>query len=139
MGERRTVPHVDGYTLGEPLCSVLGAELYRAVREADGRSVLMRIDTLDASGNPQAPCAGFDRVGQLSGSGVPVILDHVNEGSVRAVVLEDFSGSSLVHWAMDSPPSVASVLALARALGESLDQLHRQGVWFGALSPAHIL
>src|SRR5215510_6668578 len=69
---------------------------------------------------------------------VPVDVGH-EDPATDFVVTEHVEGETLAQRLARGPLEIAEALAIARAIAETLDKAHRQGVIHGGLNPSSVL
>ncbi|MEZ4452270.1 MAG: ATP-binding protein [Nannocystaceae bacterium] len=129
-----------GFTIGETLHEGSRATVLRAVRERDGRAVLLKI----ARSRPPPPLvvADFRREYHLSatlrGDRLTRALDLVESDEAVALVLDDLPGMPLGH-ARPGPLRDEAFFSIALPLCDALAELHNQRVIHGDVKPANVL
>jgi predicted ATPase/signal transduction histidine kinase len=117
-----------------------GVFLYRAVRDADSRAVVIK--ALDPR---QGNTRDIERLkheyelgSTLDVAAVAKPLELVTYEGMPALVMEDFDGESLDHL-LGAPMEVGQFLPLAVHIAEAVAEIHRQHVIHKDLKPQNIL
>src|SRR5690242_10781209 len=111
MGRR---PH---FTVRETLLRSQGSALYRAVRNADRKAVLLEVGS---------PAGEYELTRELSAQSVLRPIARTAYDGLPTLVLDDFDGvalRSLIH----GPMPLELFLRLGVRLAEALDELHENG------------
>jgi serine/threonine protein kinase len=114
----------EGFLLGKCLASNERHEIYVAVRESDGRQVVLK--TLRASlgsrgGDPLR--REYEALRAVQGPGVIEVLDLLQDPA-PVLVLAQAPGVSLSAWVRSDRPSVAAFLEVAIQLAAALERVH---------------
>ncbi len=156
---RRHAGSLVGYRVTEAMHFSNAGGVYAAVREEDGRAVVLKEarphaglggDGRDAVNRMAAEAWALRRLAGVPG--VPRVLAELTVAGHRYLVLERMPGGSLQQWqAREFPlvreaPSAAErrayttrALALADRVGALVGRLHERGIVFADLHPANIL
>ncbi len=128
------------YTVTEALSRGRKASLYRAVRNADGRPVVLKVlDPQRSRPNDLDRLRHEFEIGDFIAA--PAVLKPLalaTYDGMPALVLEDFGGVSLDHL-LGAPMAVERCLLLAIRIAGALADVHQQGVVHKDLKPHNIL
>ncbi len=128
------------YAITETLVAGRVASVYRAVRLADGRPVVLKV--LDPRRCRRQHLEQLQReleIGTLLG--IPAVVRPLALETHRgtpALVLEDFGGRSL-DGLLGAPMDIEPFLALATRIAGAVEDVHRKGVVHKDLKPHNIL
>ncbi|MBO3463641.1 trifunctional serine/threonine-protein kinase/ATP-binding protein/sensor histidine kinase [Aetokthonos hydrillicola] len=141
--------HLPGYTLVEQIYQGSRTEVYRAIQTDQQRPVVIKVlrreypsfSELVQFRNQFMLLRGVTDAHKehqpVAGVIEPLSLEPVGNG--YALVMEDFGGISLNHYAHQRPLDVIEVLAIAVQIAEILHDLHRHRIVHKDLKPANIL
>ena len=129
-----------GYILDKPLHASPHSEVYAAVRETDGASVVLKCYLDDRTGDA-ASRAGreFETLKRVAGPGVPRALDLDRSSERPFLVLELLRGVSLALLLEEGPLEVELWLRIALQACEILARVHDARVVHKNLTPANLL
>jgi predicted ATPase/signal transduction histidine kinase/tRNA A-37 threonylcarbamoyl transferase component Bud32 len=138
--ERGSVAASAAYRLGERLQTGQGADVYRAVRVADGKPIVLKV--LDAK---HSRPRDVDRLrhenalgATLSGLAVVTPLALTSFEGLPALELEDFRGAS-VDRLLTRPVPIDTFLRLATRVARAVAGIHARGLIHKDLKPHNIL
>ncbi|WP_437974225.1 ATP-binding sensor histidine kinase [Sorangium sp. So ce295] len=129
------------YTITESLAHGSRATLYRAIRSADGRSVVLKVlDPQRSRPKDLERLQNEFEIGRLLDSTAvvkPLALETYQ--GMPALVLEDFDGRSLGELLGGTPMPMDRFLPLAMAIARALSEIHRAGIVHKDVKPENIL
>lgn len=130
---------VPGYRLGDELAHSEHTLVRRAVREGDGKRVIIKACSREFPAQAEVRRLEFEYrlLGKLRGPGVIEALDLVHTGVGPALVLEDFGGQSLA--ARPLPLSLPAFFEVATRAVTALGRVHGLQVIHRDLKPANLL
>ena len=135
------LPTIPNYSVLEMLHQGAKHTLFRALRQADGRPVVIKMPDmahLDSRGIARLE-REFELIRQCQGSPhVVEALELLQLPDTAALVLEDFQGHSL-NRLLSGPLELRSFLRLAIAMASALAEVHRQEIVHLDIKPANIL
>lgn len=115
--------------------------VFRAVREADRRPVLLKV--LRGPAPSRASLARFrqefDLLNQLAGPGIARCESWLDTGSEPAIVFEDSKGIPLDQVLDDGPIPVEDAFNIARSAAEALARVHALGIVHRDIKPANLI
>ncbi|AFY35037.1 ATP-binding sensor histidine kinase [Calothrix sp. PCC 7507] len=132
---------IHGYRITEQIYASNKTLVYRAIREQDQQSVILKLMRTD---NPN-----FTEIAQfrnqytitrnlnISGIVKPLSLESYHNG--YALVMEDFGGISLKDWQIQNPVSLNEFFPIAIAITTILEKLHCERIIHKDIKPANIL
>jgi hypothetical protein len=136
--EMRVAP--DGYSLGKRLHSTPHAEVYEAVRAADGVEVVLKTYLLDRNTDPRPRAQReFDALRRVVCDRVPRAFDLDRSGENPVLVLERVPGIALMRMLDGGPLAIATWLSIAIQIADTLRQVHDARVLHKDLSPNNVL
>ncbi|HEX8824858.1 MAG TPA: ATP-binding sensor histidine kinase [Archangium sp.] len=128
------------YTITDTLQNTGGTIIYRAVRDEDGRSVIIKaLGPNRPRPRDLARLRNEQEIGErlTTRSAVrPIALETID--AAPALVMEDFGGRSL-DWFLGEPMETRAFLRLAIAIAEAVAEVHEQHVIHKDLKPHNIL
>ena len=132
----------EGYRDEKRLGTQVSAEVYRAVRSADGREVVLKLYRREPS-HAAAALANAQReleaLRSASGHGVPEVLELATGSAPPVLVLEYIPGVSLSEWAAAQPAPILAVLEIALQLAGILARIHAVRLLHRDVTPANVL
>jgi predicted ATPase len=129
-----------GYVLGKRLHTSTQGEVYAATRESDGRSVVLKTYTLDATFGASSVQSEFDALRRVSGPGIPAALDLAQGVDSRPVlVLERAPGIKLAAWVEHALPTADAFLEVSIQLVEALARVHTVRLLHRDINPNNVL
>ncbi|MEY4549356.1 MAG: hypothetical protein RL685_5551, partial [Pseudomonadota bacterium] len=130
---------IPGYRLGEELAHTEHTTVQRAVRERDGKRVIIKACSREFPAQAEVRRLEFEHrlLGKLRGPGVIEALELVHTGRGPALVLEDFGAQSLATRAL--PLSLGTFFEIATAAVTALGRVHGLQVIHRDIKPANLL
>ncbi len=132
---------VAGYRIVERLQATSRATIYRALREADGARVVLKV--LQGEDRDPGRIARFRRefevTCQVEGGGVVAAYELVDGPLEHAMALEDIGGDSLVRQLEHERLDVGAVLRIGVRLAEILGHVHGRGVVHKDVNPSNVV
>ncbi|HEX5750923.1 MAG TPA: AAA family ATPase [Archangium sp.] len=132
---------ISGYGLREKLFESRHSLIYRAVREADGRLVVLKLVHAEYPTSEQLARSRYEfrMTRQARGEGVieALALEEFRNGV--ALVLEDFAGRPLSELLGAGPLELRRFLDMAARLAEALGGVHQRRIIHKDLNPSNIL
>ncbi|USR89464.1 trifunctional serine/threonine-protein kinase/ATP-binding protein/sensor histidine kinase [Phormidium yuhuli AB48] len=136
-----TFPSIDGYSVTEQLYSGSRTAVYRAIQEAQGYPVVIKVlqreypsvGELVQFRNQYAITKGL----RIPGIAKPLGLDPYGNG--YALVMEDSGSLSLSQYLENQVLSLEETLEIALELAKILQPLHQQRIIHKDIKPANIL
>jgi predicted ATPase/GAF domain-containing protein len=130
-----------GYTVARALRRGRINVVYRATRDSDGRSVIIKTHAQD---NPGTRVLGALRhehaiLRELDVHGVPHALGIERRDHGFALILDDVQGLTLTEVLASRKLRLAEALGVALRLAEILSALHEQGIVHKDLEPNNVL
>ena len=129
------------YTVTESLAHGSRSTLYRAIRNADGRPVVLKVlDPQRSRPKDLERLKNEFEIGRLLDSAAvvkPLALETYQ--GMPALVLEDFGGRSLGELLGGTPMSMERFLPIAMAIVRAVSELHQAGIVHKDLKPDNIL
>jgi predicted ATPase/signal transduction histidine kinase len=130
-----------GYQVREQLFESRRSLVYRAIREADGASVILKVQA-QAYASPAKVAALKREYEVLRGLDVPGVVRawalESHQGRL-VLVLEDFGGESLAQWSRRKPRDAREVVEVALRIVEALGQVHRRHVMHKDINPSNVV
>ncbi|MFE8604134.1 trifunctional serine/threonine-protein kinase/ATP-binding protein/sensor histidine kinase [Archangium violaceum] len=132
---------IAGYGLRERLFESRHSLIYRAVREADGRAVVLKLVHAEYPTSEQLARFRYEfrMTRQASGEGVIEALGLEEFRNGVALVLEDFGGRPLSEQLAAGPLGPRRFLDLAARLAEALGGVHQRRIIHKDINPSNIL
>jgi predicted ATPase/signal transduction histidine kinase/CheY-like chemotaxis protein len=137
--------HIDldprGYRLRAPVQESTATIVYRAQRERDGRSVVLKMLKREAA-TPGAVARYRHELEVLEGLCVPGVVQVLGLEMVQGLpmlVLEDFGAESLARLRREQRFTLDRVLDIASRLADALGEIHDRGIIHCDLNPANVL
>jgi predicted ATPase/signal transduction histidine kinase len=135
------LPTIPNYSVLEVLHQGAKHTLFRALRQADGRPVVIKMPDMahvDSRGSAQLE-REFGLIRKCQGSPhVVEALELLRLPGTAALVLEDFQGHSL-NRLLSGPIEIRSFLRLASSMASALAEVHRREIVHLDIKPANIL
>jgi predicted ATPase/signal transduction histidine kinase/tRNA A-37 threonylcarbamoyl transferase component Bud32 len=132
---------LNGFQITHKLHESAHSSIYRAVRTADARPVVLKV--LDSQYPSAYEIARFRQELALleaaRGEGVIEALGLERYGHSLFLVLEDFGGASLSHTFRGQRLALDQLLALALATSAALGHVHRCGIIHKDINPSNIV
>ncbi|MED4755045.1 helix-turn-helix transcriptional regulator [Brevibacillus choshinensis] len=132
---------IPGYTLHELIYQSEKKSIYRGVRKADGRSLIIKALTGDkiTTSDTAKLMHEYEVTKHLNIPGIIKPLYQEQTGGTVVLVMEDNGGISLKTYLQMSRPALPVFFPIAMQLSETLMKLHRQGVIHKDLKPENII
>jgi len=127
----------EGYQLGKCLRSSLLLEEYTAVRESDGREVVLKCYRRDAIGDESRATLELEALRSVAGPGIPEVVELVRGEGMPVLVLGRSAGVSLLTW-MDSRPDLTAFLEVAMQIATLLSRVHDARLVHRSVTPIAI-
>jgi hypothetical protein len=124
-----------GYTLAKCLHTTRRSEVYAAVRDADGREVVLKSYAADQAARAQRE---FDALRRAAGTGVIAALELDRASEQCVLVLERAKGISLSSFAQ-TPLDPHTFLRIASALADALARVHAARIVHKDIKPSNIV
>ena len=133
-----TVPEFD---IQEILVADERKTICRALRQTDGRAVVLKVVTGEFSDSTTAAKLRreYELASQLGLTGTAKLLGIIEFSGGTAIVMDDFGGVALSGQIKNGPLSPARFLPIARQTAAVLADLHRRGVIHKDIKPDNIL
>lgn len=129
------------YTITESLAQGSRSTLYRAIRNADGRPVVLKVlDPQRSRPKDLERLQNEFEIGRLLDSTAvvkPLALETYQ--GMPALVLEDFGGRSLGELLGGTPMPMDRFLPLAMAIARAVSEIHQAGIVHKDVKPENIL
>ncbi len=138
-----TLPcHIDGYRLLSVLVERDKSVVVRAIRERDGRPVILKyIKEAHCSGSVQScfhqECELLTLLSHIEG--VPRCYGVEKYGCTLALVLDEFPGCTLRQRISEGVLDIDGILAMGQQLSIILSKIHDAGVIHKDITPSNIL
>ncbi|MGI0489042.1 trifunctional serine/threonine-protein kinase/ATP-binding protein/sensor histidine kinase [Pantanalinema rosaneae CENA516] len=135
------MPDIQGYAIVEPLYTGSRTVVYRAIEQSSQRPVIIKLLHRDyPTFNELLQFRNQYTIAKnLNIPGIVCPYSLASYGNSYALVMEDFGGVSLQHYAQGQPLAVEEVLAIAQQLVITLHELHENCVIHKDIKPANIL
>lgn len=133
---------IPGYILLENLHEGRSTATLRAVREADGRPVLVKVLTSAEPSTRETGALWHERavLRELEAPGVVTVLALERQaGAPAALVLADPGGRTLADILQKRRPPVAEIIHIGTALARTLEAVHARGLIHKDIGPHNIL
>ncbi|HEU4965359.1 MAG TPA: AAA family ATPase [Bacilli bacterium] len=132
---------IQGYDLLQPIYKSATTTVYRALRQADGRPVVLKLPT---DVHPPAPVVEkyrreYELLRRLNTPGVIKAYALDLQGARPVLVLEETDGQSLQELMSATTLDLEDILRLAADVARVLGEIHKQGVIHKDLTPANLL
>ncbi|MCY1073441.1 serine/threonine-protein kinase [Archangium lansingense] len=128
-----------GYTLGELLGAGGAGQVYAAHREADGRTVALK---LGGPGTRERFAREAEALRRLAAPDVPTFIEASEVEERPFLAMERLEGETLAAWMARQPGNGAvrreEALRLARQVGEVLGRVHAAGLVHRDLKPENV-
>ena len=132
---------LSGYTIQETLAERAKTIIYRAQRNSDGQSVIIKC--LKANNPDLRSIRGLEHEYEISKSlncpGVVKAYSLELDGNSLALVLEDFGGQSLSDFLAIHQLSLTEFFTIAITLADILNELHRVPLIHKDIKPSNII
>ncbi|MDY6803650.1 MAG: AAA family ATPase [Cyanobacteriota bacterium] len=133
-----------GYQILNPIYSSANSEVYRGIREADARKVILKVlkEDYPTPGELTRYKQEYEITRSLDCEGVIKAYDLITYGRTLAIALEDFGGRSLKNWMKDERTGALSLeefLKISIKITESLGNIHRNNIVHKDINPANIV
>ncbi|MGF1570904.1 MAG: AAA family ATPase [Nodosilinea sp.] len=137
---------IPGFTLKSRLYDSQTSLVYRAVRQADSRAVVLKVLRQEYP-SPEAIARYRQEYAVLRSLSLPGVIqayDQVPYAHTYVIVCEDFGGQALSHWMRQwpqiyCPMQTAGFLKLAITLADILHQVHTRQVVHNDINPSNIV
>lgn len=130
-----------GFELKERLYKGVYTVVYRAVREADGRQVVLKL--LKEQHASKVLLARFKYeyrlLASLQGVGTVSAYALVPSEDTLAIAMEEFGTCSLKQLLVKRTVSLKEFITLARGIASALEAIHNHGIVHKNINPANIL
>ncbi|MBN1237653.1 MAG: AAA family ATPase [Gammaproteobacteria bacterium] len=133
--------NLPGFDLREALHLSDTSSVYRAVRHADGRAVIVK-RSVGASLSPRQLIRyrnEFELLRELDSRSVVKALDLIRHDGHVALILEEHPGTSLKHWMCSTEAPLEERLEVAAQLAALLADVHAAGVIHKDVNPHNVL
>jgi predicted ATPase/GAF domain-containing protein len=140
--EKSFMRGIPGYILLENLHEGKSTATLRAVREVDGRPVLVKVLTSPEPSTRETAALWHERavLRALEVPGVVVVLALERQATApAALVLEDPGGRSLASILENRRPSIDEVIHIGTTLARTLEAVHARGLIHKDIGPHNIL
>lgn len=129
-----------GYSVTQPLCATGRTAIFRAVRQADQRRVILKVLQSEHPERPELERLrqDFDLARRLGIAAVVQPLELRLEQPTPMLVLED-SGGEALECRTGEPMSPARFLPLAVHIAAALAEIHQRGVLHRDIKPANLI
>jgi predicted ATPase/signal transduction histidine kinase/ActR/RegA family two-component response regulator len=126
---------ISGFELRTEIGSAEPYRLFRARRERDGSTVLLKTCDLDGDFGRTALAREFEILRTLTGARVLNALEHVDHPGTPAVVLHDPGGQPLLDALAVGELQLVESLKIAAQIADALAELDERGVVHNDLGP----
>ncbi len=132
---------IPGFTLNELIYQNEKKSIFRGMRIADNRPVIIKALTGAniTAGDTAKLMHEYEVAKQLQVTGIQKPLSLEQIGGTIGLILEDSGGISLKTFLQQKRPTLPVFFDIAVQLGETLKELHRQGVIHKDLKPDNII
>ncbi|QRG67513.1 helix-turn-helix transcriptional regulator [Brevibacillus choshinensis] len=132
---------IPGYTLHELIYQSEKKSIYRAVRKADGRSLIIKALTGNkiTTSDTAKLMHEYEVTKHLNIAGIVKPLYQEQTGGTVVLVMEDNGGLSLKTYLQRNRPALPFFFPIAMQLCQTLMELHRHGVIHKDLKPDNII
>ncbi len=132
---------ISGYNIHEQLYESVNSLVYRARRQSDYHSVILKILKEDYPSPERV--ARFKREEHINRTlnlpGIPTVYDLLTDHHRMVMVLEDFGGESLMRLKIAGKLDLAEFLNLAIDVTDTLGQIHQRHIMHKDLNPSNIV
>lgn len=142
-----------GYSVKEELFAGQNSIVYRGIRHADARPVVIKVLNQDYPSEEQLSSfkREFEIAAKASGDGTLEIYELVRYRNSLAIVMEDIGGVSLAQTVSSSslssspsipssvPLSLSEKLSLSVMMARSLSSIHRKHILHKNINPSNII
>ncbi len=131
----------EGYALVKVLRDSARSRVLLAVRESDGREVVLKgyHGDRNRTGAARHVQREFDAIRSVAGAGVPEALDLLLGESPPLLVLERVPGIALSQWIQQGVPELDAFLTVALRLLETLARVHARRLIHRDMTPDNVL
>ncbi|MAT68560.1 MAG: serine/threonine protein kinase [Planctomycetaceae bacterium] len=135
------VPRIDGYDVGEMIGKGVFATVWKAVRQATGETVALKIIRVDLA--TEDVFGRFAReielMKRLDHPNIAKIYDSQIDKTLGFYAVELIEGGTLETFVKRQSPKPAALLVLVSKVCDALDHAHQQGVVHRDLKPSNIM
>ncbi len=134
-------PNLPGYRNGKFIARIDDRNLFAAERESDGLAVVIEQlspDYHDAHALAQLHQEYATRKLLQGVAGIPPVIDFFDDDLNPLLILRSHNAVPLRKWVTDRKITTAQALNIAWSLAEILGSLHKKGIIYRAISPAHV-
>src|SRR3990167_4793797 len=122
---------LEGYTVNELFQQSGQFSIYKGIRSADKKPVILKVCQSERSAplsNIVALQHEYEILKQLNLSSVVKVYDLIKTQNSLVLVLEDIGGTSLQQYLSNGPVSITAFLKLAIQLVDAIGELHLQNI-----------